>query len=124
MKRSTAWIAAIIVLVVIACILAVFTKETANSFIVVFALVYLLYLPGYFLTLGIFGDSLDDIERLTLSIALSMASVTLIVIFCNKFLHVPFTRLMIGLEVLIVIIIGFLLILWKKLRNKKKVKKK
>lgn len=54
---------------------------------VIIALVGILFLPGYFLTIIFFpkeNKKLDPIERFLLSFALSMAIVPLLIFFLNK----------------------------------------
>lgn len=74
----------IIILVIISLILTIWLPFI-QSFRIVFGAVYLLFLPGFVWSWVFWKKGeLDSIERFTLSLALSIAIVPLVVFFLNK----------------------------------------
>jgi uncharacterized membrane protein len=123
-KWAIAWLITIGVMLLISVVLAVLTQDIPRSFLAVFGLVYMLFVPGYIFTFAFFDEE-DLIERITMSVALSIAFVPLVVILCNKYLRIPFGQITIFLEVLALVLIGLAGVYWKKhARKKKDVSKK
>lgn len=83
----------ITILIIIAIALAFFTKLTyPESFRIIFGSIYVLFLPGFILSYIFFkhtnssntnSDSIDWLERIALSFALSIAVVPLAVFYLN-----------------------------------------
>jgi uncharacterized membrane protein len=87
-----------------------------------FGIVYVIFLPGYFFVILIFDNKkIDTIEKLALSFALSIAIVSLSIIFTNMLLKIPITAFNNFLIILFVIILFLLLKLFKV--NIKKIRK-
>lgn len=105
----------IIILIIISFILG-FWFPILQAFRIVFGMVYLLFLPGFVWTWVFWQKSeLDGIERFILSLVLSIALVPLVVFFLNK-VGVKINLLNSFLEILGIIVFGFVLII---IQNKK-----
>lgn len=73
----------LILLVIVSSILGYYIGYT-QGFRIVFGSLYSLFLPGYFLSYVFFkGKKIDWLERITLSFAISIAVVALLVYFSN-----------------------------------------
>ena len=75
---------------------------------IIFGSVYVLFIPGFILTLIFFkkeDKEIDWLERITLSLALSIAIVPL-TIFLFNLLGVSITSLSVFLEILLIIILS------------------
>lgn len=81
-------------------------------FITIVSTVYVLFIPGFFLSFIFFKPkSIDSIERLLLSFALSLTIVPLITFYCNLF-GIPITPAAIMFEVIgILFITGIILVI-------------
>ncbi|MFH1472773.1 MAG: DUF1616 domain-containing protein [Nanoarchaeota archaeon] len=66
----------------------------------VLGLVFVLFIPGYIATFAFFKDEIDEIERLALSIGLSISLVVLTVMFSNLALKIPINFQTIVFEIL------------------------
>jgi uncharacterized membrane protein len=78
----------------------------------VLGLIYVLFLPGY-IVVRLFYEKLDWIEKLALSMGLSIALVILSVMFSNMVLKIPITPLTNFLVILVVIAITVLLRIYR-----------
>jgi len=112
------WILVLIILLVTSLILSVWSS-LLDSFRIVFGSVYVLFLPGYFLTYLFFpknlneNERIDAIERIALSFALSIAVVPLIVFYLNL-LGMKISVVNVFITILAIIIITLLLEIYKK----------
>lgn len=105
----------IIILVIISLLLSIWLP-ILQSFRIVFGAVYLLFLPGFVWSWVFWKKGeLDSIERFTLSLALSIAIVPLVVFLLNK-VGVKINLLNSFLEVLGLLVSGIFIII---LQNKK-----
>jgi uncharacterized membrane protein len=87
-----------------------------------FGIAYVVFLPGYFFVLLLFDKKeIDIIERLALSFALSIAIVTLTIIFTNTVIKIPITPINNFLIIMFVIVFIVLLKILKS--NIKRYKK-
>lgn len=77
-----------------------------KSFRIVFGSAYILFLPGFSLSYLFFRNTIDGIERFTLSFAISIAVVPLFVFYLS-FLGMPINALNISLIVAVITLIGF-----------------
>ena len=105
----------ILSLVVLSLIISIWLP-IEKSFRIVFGSVYILFLPGYILSLVIFRK-LDILERIALSFALSISIVPLLVFYFNL-AGLDITLLNISLIVLAIIVIG-LFFVFKNVKIKK-----
>jgi len=73
-----------------------------------------LFIPGYALSYAFFPKKkdIDLVERIALSIGLSLATIPLSVFFLNKFLKVPITIYSSFVITMVITLIG--IIVWKK----------
>lgn len=102
----------VLILTLISLILSIW-QPTLQSFRIVFGLVYLLFLPG-FIWSWVFWKrgEIDFIERLILSLALSIAIVPLVVFFLNK-VGLRINLLNSFLEIFGIIVLGSLFIFFE-----------
>ncbi len=119
-KIFKVWLAVIISLIIISFILAPFLTIQA-SFRIVFGSLFVLFIPGYFITYIFFPEStkdhkIDSIERITLSFALSIAIVPLIIFYLNR-IGVKITLLN-SVLIIIAIIVASLIIIYFKQKKK------
>ena len=74
---------------------------------VVFGSVFVLFVPGYFLTQAFFKrDEIDFLEKITLSIVLSITSVPLAVLFLNVIFGVKINAVNTSVIILVIAIIS------------------
>lgn len=111
-------------LVVLAFVLISFVIGLASSlgilesFRIVFGSVFVLFLPGFVLSYLFFSNGkIDEIERIALSFALSIAVVPLVVFYLNL-IDLKISLLNSFLTVLGIIILGLLGIYYKTRRTK------
>lgn len=83
-----------------------------HTFIIIVVVVFVLFLPGAAISLSIL-KRVSFIERIFLSIAISLAIVPLLVFFLSL-VGVPINKESIIIEVLLLILIGLLLYFLKK----------
>jgi len=115
-------IIAILVLGIISSILSIWLP-VLQSFRIVFGAVYLLFLPGFVWSWVFWKkDELNVIERLTLSLALSIAIVPLVVFLMNK-LGIKINLLNPSIEILGIILLGIIYILLENKLFKRLIKK-
>ena len=120
----------ILVLALISLNLVIFTSLTLlNSFRIIFGSVYVLFLPGFIISFIFFPEtkefdvkskddghkSIDWIERIALSFALSIAIVPLVVFYLNL-IGIKINLLNSFLTILGIILISWVILYWK---NKK-----
>ena len=72
----------------------------------------ILFIPGYAVSWALFPKKKDLIERIVLSIGLSIALIPLTVFHANKLFYIPIT--FINTLIMILLIIGISVIVWKK----------
>jgi len=82
-KRLRPYLIAVLILFLISVVLTLFKINFLSSLRIVFGSVFVLFLPGYVIT-KLYLKELDIIETITLSFALSIATVPLIVFYLNK----------------------------------------
>ena len=106
------------------------TYGFGESLRAVFGLVYVLFLPGYFVVRCFYDrEGLDWIEKLGLSVGLSIALVILLILITNLGLHIPIVAWANFLVILVLLIIIVLLKVYEKqikdfgLKIKKKFKR-
>ena len=85
-----------------------------QSFRIVFGSVYVLFLPGYVLGYLFFKSSIDIIDRIVLSIALSMTVVPLLTFFSNFFFGLKISFLSSFVIISLVIAVSLVLLRYKK----------
>lgn len=106
-------------LVVCALILS-FQVPIQKAFRFVFGLFYLLFLPGFVWSFVLFRkDHIDFIERIGLSLCLSLVTIPMILILLN-IAGIKITLLSIILEVAGFIVSGFLLWIWFVVRSQRR----
>lgn len=82
--------------------------------------IFVFYLPGFFLSQAIFGKKeIDSIERMALSLALSVSVVPLLMYSLNFLFKVKINVLNISLVILSVISVSIGIILWRGRKSKK-----
>ncbi len=127
MKIYQIWGVIVALLAILALVLGAVLDDYYAAFKAVFGIVYILFIPGYFLTLAFFKE-VDLLERITLSVALSIATVPLVVITGNRYLHLIVNTFNIILEVLLIIAIALVFLYFQSrksgVRTAKKVVKK
>jgi uncharacterized membrane protein len=116
MKEIKCWGIGIIALLIISGIVTLFGMTFIQSLRAVFGLVYVLFLPGYIVTKCFFKE-IDWIEKLAISLGLSIALVILGVMISNLLFKVPITTLSNFIVILAIILIT---LLGKKYENKLK----
>jgi len=85
--------------------------------ITIFAAVFVLFLPGFVLSYVFFGkQTIDSIERLALSFALSIAVVPLVVFYTNL-LGIRISVQTVIIQVVLVILIAVLIIVGKQIKK-------
>jgi uncharacterized membrane protein len=87
-----------------------------EGFRIVFGSIYVLFLPGFVISFIFFpktSDSIDWIERIALSFALSIAIVPLVVFYLNL-LGIKINLISSFLTIFGIIAISFGILLWKK----------
>lgn len=88
-------------------------NEFLNILNIVFAIVFILFLPGHLITYIFFPlKKIDLIERTALSFALSIAIVPLFVFYMNL-LGIPITRLTVTYQILFLVSIALIVLLVK-----------
>lgn len=86
----------------------------------ILAAVYVLFVPGFVLSFAFFTKkAIDWIERMALSVALSIATVPLVVFYSNL-IGVSITQVTVFLEVLWIMAIGFFVIVVREFRKEQK----
>ena len=119
MKKIVKYTSIIIVSLLIISIILSFFMSFLQALRIVFGSVYVLFLPGFILTYAFFPrelnkkKSIDWIERIALSFALSIAIVPLTVFYLNK-IGIKINLLNSFLTILVIIIISFGIIIYKK----------
>lgn len=98
----------LLVALLLSLILVFFNIPFLKSLRAILGLVYVLFLPGYFVVREFFSESIDWIEKLALSLGLSVPLVILSVMFSNLLFKIPITSLSNFLVILAVIIITLL----------------
>ncbi len=89
-----------------------------NILITIVAAIFVLFLPGFVLSFAFFSKkTIDSIERLALSFALSIAVVPLVVFYTNL-IGIRITMLTVIIQIILVILVATLIIVGKKLRKK------
>jgi len=85
MKINKYWIYVIAGLLVLSLVLPIFTElSILESLRIFFGSLYVLFLPGYVISFIFFKEKqIDNLERITLSFALSIAIVPLVIFYLN-----------------------------------------
>jgi uncharacterized membrane protein len=84
---------------------------------IVMGSVFILFLPGYYLTKAFFSDSeIDALERFALSFALSISVIPLLTFYTNL-VGLPITALNVYLITISVIVVSLLFIFFQKYRS-------
>ena len=112
----------LIALISISLITSIFTKNILSSFRMIFGSVYVLFLPGFVISYIFFSktkefesnqkDSIDWLERIVLSFALSIAIVPLCVFYLNL-IGIKITLLNSSLTILGIILISLSILAYK-----------
>jgi uncharacterized membrane protein len=85
--------------------------------ITIFAVIYTFFLPGFVLSFVFFwGKRLEVAERIALSVALSMATVPLIIFYTN-FLGIRITVFTVLIQIMLIILIPLLILIYKKMKK-------
>jgi len=85
--------------------------------LLILALLFVLFLPGFVLSFLFFNKkTLDSIERLPLSFALSVAIVPIMVFYLNL-LGIRITILTVTIQIALVILVALLLLLFKEIKK-------
>ncbi len=110
------WILVLIILIVTSLIISIW-MPILDSLRIVFGSVYVLFLPGYFLTFLFFPkkeeEKIDSIERIALSFALSIAVVPLIIFYLNL-IGMKINVLNTSITILVIIILTLILCIYRK----------
>ena len=92
---------------ILSCVL--FFWQSWNSFRIVFGSIFVLFLPGYFLTYNFFKPKeIDYLERLALSFALSISVIPLLVFYTN-IIGLRINALNVSITIILVILISILI---------------
>jgi uncharacterized membrane protein len=118
-KEIKYWGIAILALLIISIIITFLGYPFLKSLRAVFGLVYVLFLPGFVVTMSFYKEDNDWIQIAALSMGLSIALVILSVMISNMVLQVPITPLTNFLVILLVMLITLLI---KKYQNELKSK--
>ena len=108
MAKLKTWVYVVIISFIVSILITVIFKyPLLTSLRVVFGLIYVLFLPGY-VVVKCFFEKVDWIEKLGLSLGLSVVLVVLSVMFSNMLLRIPITPISNFFVILGVIIITLL----------------
>lgn len=92
-KEIKYWSCFLAAAILISLVLTFFEVSFIFSIRAILGLVYVLFLPGYIVVREFFKEEMDWIEKLALSLGLSIPLVILSVMFSNMLLKIPITSL-------------------------------
>lgn len=95
---------------IIASLLLSIKLSFEQSFRIVFGIFFILFLPGFVWSFVFFKIySLDSLERIVISVALSVSTIPLIIFLINKFSNIKINPVNTLIEITVFILIGILL---------------